>query len=136
MKKQKSIIIVLSLLCTVLLIATLTTTVSYKKVLKSSKRPSGETYTDHQKLTEKFDSFTALGTKYIRADESYNLPENLTNTDQLGSISDFDPSFKKHIYSVDGIIWRTMQDKNILIAWFTNGDKYYFIPENMKEQYK
>jgi len=136
MKKQKSVIIILSVLCIALLIANLLTAVNYKNVLKSSKRPSGETYIDHQKLTAKFDNFTALGVKYIKADDSYNLPEKLDNTEWLDSISDFDPSFKKYIYSVDGTVWRTWQDKNIIMVIFTTGEKAYFIPEKLKEQYK
>ena len=136
MKKQKSIIIILSVICIALLIGNLAAAVSYNKVLKSSKRPSDETIAYHKTLTEKIDSFTVLGVKYIKTDDSYNLPENIENGQYLGGITDFVPSFKKYTYSVDGTVQYSLYDKNILIAWFTNGEKYYFIPENLKEEYK
>lgn len=136
MKKQKLIVIILSLLCAVFLIGTLVTANSYVKALKSSKRPSGETYINHKNISEKLDSLTVEGVKYIKADNSYNLPESLDNKKLLGELSDFIPSFKKYSYSVVGYVCTVMQDENILTVRFTNGDNISFIPESLKEQYK
>ena len=136
MKKKKLVFIILSVLCIALFIGTLVNIDNYKVLMESSKRPSDETYVYHKAITQKLNSLTVDGIKYIKSDNSYTIPENLDFGKSLGIISDFNPSFKKYVYSVNARVFSTVEDKNILKVIFSNGETYYFISEKHKEQYK
>lgn len=78
MKKiMKVLIPLVSVLCVVFFAAFIVTAKNYSDLIRSSKRPSNETYTDHLKLCEKLDHIYIEGKKYIRMDNSYQIPEHM-----------------------------------------------------------
>ena len=148
MKKQK----LLNIVILVFLFGTIVNVVNIGCFLNSARRPSGETYSRHLRITKKLDSFYKDGVKYVKvkdsekllddvltkAAEEYNIPKESLDTysKPIGIISDFSPNFRKYIYSVNASVGALSLDKNIISVYFTTGEKYYFIPENLKEQYE
>lgn len=152
MKKQKFFSLLLSCICIIFLIGTLVNVVDSIYLIKSSMLSSSETYKRHLRITKKLDSFYKDGVKYVKAKDADKLLDGVltkaaeeydiakesldTYSKPIGIISDFSPKFRKYIYSVNARVGTLSLDKNIISVYFTTGEKFYFIPENLKEQYE